>query len=191
MLTWIANIVFISFFTFINYLFLSIFRSGIYRSLVVTLGILLAVQVTITDLYPIVLEWQNKGSGIIQRAKGEEVMGLPIQGKITQGFNPPHHHGIDIAAEKSTPIYAQSNGLVLLAEYQEVYGNVIVVRYQNGYEGVYAHLSEMKVRYGNSVTRWTGNITLLGYTGNTGKSSGNHLHYEVRLNGVPQDPLNI
>lgn len=185
---------FIGFFTFIIYVFMAAINSKIYKSLVFTLGILFALHTTINDLYPVVERWNNKlerGIDAVERVAGKDGWDLPVKGRITQRFNPPNHHGIDIEVQEGTPVYAQDGGKVVLAEFQEVYGNVVIVRYDNGYEGVYAHLSEINVKNGDLVYRGIGKTMLLGKTGNTGKSKGPHLHYEVRFNNIAIDPMSL
>lgn len=187
MIIWIAHITFVGFFTFINYAFFVALELRLWRSLVISLGILLAINVTIADMTLVFNRWNERIENAMNIA--EKITGntnyLPVQGKITQGYNPPHHHGIDISVSSGTPIQAQGYGIVTLAEHQEVYGNVVVVKYDTGYEGLYAHLSTLNVRYGNRVYK---DKTIIGYTGNTGKSYGPHLHYEVRYRGIAVEP---
>ncbi len=186
MLAWIAHMALIGFFTFIVYVFLAAINLKLYKSLALALGILFALNITITDLAP-AIKRINDLAGMIS---GRDAWELPVKGNITQRFNPPEHHGIDIAVPVGTPVYAQGTGKVVLAEYQEIYGNVIIIRYQNGYEGVYAHLSKMHVKYGDRVL---GDSTrsMIGKTGNTGRSDGPHLHWEIRIDGKAIDPMSL
>ncbi len=85
------------------------------------------------------------------------------------------HHGLDLTADTGTPVYATGDGLVTLAKYSGGYGNVIFVNHGYGFETRYAHLSRIKVTAGQKVTRGE----LIGLVGNTGVSTGPHLHYEV------------
>lgn len=85
------------------------------------------------------------------------------------------HHGLDLTADTGTPVYATGDGLVTLAKYSGGYGNVIFVNHGYGFETRYAHLSRIKVTEGQKVTRGE----LIGLVGNTGVSTGPHLHYEV------------
>ncbi|MDE6453260.1 MAG: M23 family metallopeptidase [Muribaculaceae bacterium] len=95
------------------------------------------------------------------------------------------HEGMDFSAPPGTPVYATGDGRVLSADWNSGYGNLIEIDHGYSYVTRYAHLSEMLVRPGQSVRRGD----LIGRVGNTGKSTGPHLHYEVRLNGVPQNPV--
>ena len=95
------------------------------------------------------------------------------------------HNGLDFAAATGTPIYATGDGVVSMAGFNSGFGNVVKVRHGNGYETLYAHMSRIKARNGNSVKR--GDV--IGYVGSTGLSTGPHLHYEIHKNGVPVDPI--
>jgi murein DD-endopeptidase MepM/ murein hydrolase activator NlpD len=95
------------------------------------------------------------------------------------------HEGMDFTAAIGTPAYATGDGVVSLAEYSSGYGNKIVINHGFGYETVYAHLSRIKVKVGQRVTRGE----VIGLVGNTGKSTAPHLHYEVHKNGQPINPI--
>lgn len=97
-----------------------------------------------------------------------------------------HHDGMDFAAPIGTPVYATGDGTVTSASMNSGYGNCIDINHGYNYTTRFAHLSEMLVKPGQKVSRGQ----LIGRVGNTGKSTGSHLHYEVRLNGVPQNPVN-
>ncbi|MBI4429535.1 MAG: M23 family metallopeptidase [Ignavibacteriales bacterium] len=94
------------------------------------------------------------------------------------------HEGLDIANDQSTPVYATADGTVELAGRHGGYGIMIQVNHGYGYKTLYAHLSKTFVRDGEEVRRGM----MIGRSGNTGLSSGPHLHYEVRLNGISQNP---
>lgn len=97
------------------------------------------------------------------------------------------HEGMDFAAPIGTPVYATGNGTVTAAgRNTSGYGNVVDIDHGFNYLTRYAHLSEVLVKSGQHVKRGD----LIGKVGNTGKSTGPHLHYEVRLKGVPQNPVN-
>jgi murein DD-endopeptidase MepM/ murein hydrolase activator NlpD len=96
------------------------------------------------------------------------------------------HEGIDFTAAVGTPIYATGDGVVTEAEYYRGgYGMCIKLNHGFGYETFYAHLSKMKVKLGQKVTRGE----VIGLVGNTGKSTAPHLHYEVHKNGQPINPI--
>lgn len=96
------------------------------------------------------------------------------------------HEGMDFACDVGTPVYATGDGTVKAADWHSGYGNRIDIDHGFGYLTRYAHLSKISVKPGQSVKRGD----LIGLSGNTGKSTGPHLHYEVRLKGVPQNPVN-
>lgn len=97
------------------------------------------------------------------------------------------HTGVDFAAGIGTPIRTTADGVVKsLVSSKRGYGNTVTVDHGNGYETVYAHLDEMRVRMGQRISQ--GDV--IGTVGNTGMSVAPHLHYEVQLRGDPVDPLN-
>lgn len=95
------------------------------------------------------------------------------------------HEGLDFGAPAGTPVYATGEGVVVLAESWDRYGNTVEIDHGNGIATRYAHMSRIKVKEGQRVTR----TTVVGLVGNTGRSTGAHLHYEVRLNDVAKDPI--
>lgn len=97
-----------------------------------------------------------------------------------------HHDGMDFAAPSGTSVYATGDGTVTAAGWNNAYGNCIDINHGFSYSTRFAHLSEILVAPGQKVKRGD----LIGKVGNTGKSTGSHLHYEVRLKGVPQNPVN-
>lgn len=95
------------------------------------------------------------------------------------------HGGVDIAAPYGTPVYISGNGKVVEARYSSSYGWYVEIRHAGGFSTLYAHLSKLYVKKGNDVRmgRHIGNV------GHTGITTGNHLHFELRKNGKPQNPL--
>lgn len=102
----------------------------------------------------------------------------PVYG--TRGF----HSGIDLAAAQGTPVQASSGGRVRRAGHAGGYGVLVTIEHPGGIETRYAHLSAVAVRPGQTVS--AGEV--IGYVGSTGRSTGPHLHYEVRSGGVAVDP---
>lgn len=96
----------------------------------------------------------------------------------------PTHIGLDYACRAGDPIYAADNGVVTIAGWNGGYGILVEINHGNGFVTRYGHLSELLVGCGTPV--YQGQV--IGYCGSTGWSTGAHLHYEVRFNGVPQDP---
>lgn len=96
------------------------------------------------------------------------------------------HEGMDFACNVGTPVYATGDGRITAATWHSGYGQHIDISHGYGYTTRYAHLSKLAVKPGQQVKRGD----LIGYSGNTGKSTGPHLHYEVRLKDVPQNPVN-
>ena len=110
----------------------------------------------------------------------------PVEGFVTQGFDPSRNHfGIDIAAQRGTPVYAPGDGVVLFAGWTYEDGNMLIIAHGGGYATVYKHNQTLLKNTLNVVKRGEP-IALLGSTGRT--SAGHHLHFEVWRNGVPQDP---
>ncbi len=96
------------------------------------------------------------------------------------------HEGMDFSAPPGTPVYATADGTVTTASWQGAYGNMVEINHGYNYTTRYAHMSKLIARHGQTVKRGD----LIGLVGNTGKSTGPHLHYEVRYRGAPQNPVN-
>lgn len=120
----------------------------------------------------------------------------PVKGFISSGFGPRKspftgrltmHEGIDIAGPDGSAILATADGVITRSEYNKYgYGNLIEINHGYGYSTKYGHLKKRVVKIGDKVKRGQ----VIGYRGNTGRSKGTHLHYEVSINNVPVNPLN-
>jgi murein DD-endopeptidase MepM/ murein hydrolase activator NlpD len=117
----------------------------------------------------------------------------PARGWVTSDFGQrldPYtadrvlHGGMDIAAPHGKEVYAPSDGTVVFSGLEGGYGNVIVIDHGYGIKTRYGHLSKLLVKAGDKVKRGAH----IAAVGNTGRSTGPHLHYEVRVNGIPQNP---
>ncbi len=117
----------------------------------------------------------------------------PVTGWLTSAFGKRidpftgknvFHNGIDIAASSGNPIKATADGFVSHVKREKIGGNVVIISHGGGYTTVYCHLSKFKVKPGQKVKR----EDIIGLIGQTGKSLGPHLHYEVRVNGRPVNP---
>ena len=112
----------------------------------------------------------------------------PFKGRVTSKYGPRRrgiHQGTDIDLETGDPIYATFDGRVRHTTYvARGYGHLIIIHHDNGLETFYAHLSEVNVKPGDWVT--AGQV--IGKGGNTGRSTGSHLHYEMRYKGHSFDP---
>ena len=125
---------------------------------------------------------------VTPRADCKQPRGWPMSGEITQGFH-PGHTGIDISNVTGTGVQATMCGTVIYAGWSQNrdgspgYGNLVIVQNDTS-QTYYAHLSAFYVAVGDSIDAGQ----LLAASGSTGNSTGPHLHYEVRIDGVPQDP---
>jgi murein DD-endopeptidase MepM/ murein hydrolase activator NlpD len=118
----------------------------------------------------------------------------PVEGALDSGFgvrrNPfggssyESHEGQDIEALIGTPVRAAASGTIIIAGCQRGYGNVVYIDHGNGISTRYGHLSHIDVEVGQSIKQGD----LLGLVGSTGRSTGPHLHYEVRINNEPVNP---
>lgn len=116
--------------------------------------------------------------------RGTGVFVWPTTGAITQGYK-PLHRALDIAGPLGTPVKASDSGYVVVAGWSSLgYGNYIVIDHGNGYQTLYAHLSRFFVTPGDSVAKGT----VIGLMGTTGRSTGSHLHFELRQGGVQRNP---
>lgn len=119
----------------------------------------------------------------------------PARGWFTSKFGyrldpytrrPELHAGLDIAAPPGTPVHAPADGVVSYAGYEGGYGKLISIDHGYGVVTRFAHNSRIYVEQGQKVSRWD----VISAVGSTGRSTGAHLHYEVRIHGVPVDPMN-
>jgi murein DD-endopeptidase MepM/ murein hydrolase activator NlpD len=125
-------------------------------------------------------------AGPVQGASGGWIW--PVTGTLTSPFGfrwGRMHEGIDISVPEGTPIRAAKPGNVILAAYTGGYGNYTCVDHGGGLSSCYAHQSSYAVSPGDSVAQGA----VIGYSGNTGSSTGPHLHFEIRVNGSAVDPL--
>lgn len=112
--------------------------------------------------------------------------GLPVTGRLTQKFH-ASHNGLDFGIPVGTPVRSTMDGTVVYAGWNDQgYGNLVIV--ENGpYRTYYAHLSSVPVSLGQQVSAGT----VIGLSGNTGNSTGPHLHYEIRINKQAIDPTEL
>ena len=119
----------------------------------------------------------------------------PARGWITSTFgyrispftaNREFHRGLDIAGRMKTPIVAPADGEVIVAGKKRALGNTLTIRHGYGIETIYGHMAELDVKRGDKVKRGQ----KIGLMGNTGRSTGPHLHYQVMVNGNPVNPQN-
>jgi murein DD-endopeptidase MepM/ murein hydrolase activator NlpD len=119
---------------------------------------------------------------------------IPTAGSFSCGFGmridpftgiKQPHLGVDLAADIGTPVYATADGVVSSVERDRGLGRVVKINHLSGYLTVYGHLSQIKVKNGQYVKRGE----MIGTVGNTGLTTGPHLHYEVHYQGRPQNPV--
>lgn len=99
------------------------------------------------------------------------------------------HHGLDYAAPRGTPVSAAGNGTVIYSGHKGQYGKLVIIRHNNGYKTYYGHLSRISREARNGARVAQGAI--IGYVGSTGLATGPHLHYEMRVNNKPINPLKL
>jgi murein DD-endopeptidase MepM/ murein hydrolase activator NlpD len=124
----------------------------------------------------------------LPRASGSSGFIWPVNGTLTSTFGwrwGRMHEGIDIGAPGGSPIAAVASGVVIHAAWLGGYGNLVVIDHGGGIATAYAHQSSIAVGSGTAVSQGQ----TIGYVGSTGHSTGNHLHFEVRVQGVAVDPL--
>ena len=120
------------------------------------------------------------------------IMDGPV--RITSGFGmrrdpftgrPEHHDGVDLAAPSGTPVHPAMAGEVVFSGWQRGYGRMVIIQHQEGFETVYAHNAKNLVNVGDRV----GSSTPVAQVGSSGRSTGPHVHFEVRRNGRAVDPM--
>lgn len=104
----------------------------------------------------------------------------PFTGRYTR------HEGLDFSARRGSNVYATADGVVVVAKYERGYGNTVKIDHGNGIMTKYGHNQELLVKKGEKVERGQ----VIAHLGSSGRSTAPHVHYEVQVNGVPQNPLN-
>lgn len=139
--------------------------------------------------------YDEKGEEVEEFLLANPVRGARISSRFTKRrFHPilkrwKAHLGVDYAARSGTPVFAAGDGRVAQASYAGSYGNLIRIRHAGGYETRYAHLKSFRkgVRSGGTVKKGQ----VIGYVGTTGRSTGPHLHFELRKNSTAINPLKV
>ena len=121
----------------------------------------------------------QKPVDVIQLSSSYGMRSDPFTGRAKR------HAGIDIPGAIGTPIYATADGVAEHAGWMNGYGNLVELNHGRGLETRYGHMSRLAINPGDHVTRGQ----VIGYMGSTGRSTGSHLHYEVRIDGAPVNPL--
>lgn len=136
----------------------------------------------------------NAGGGGGTWVQGSGQLAAPVNAPITSDFgwriHPIYgtarlHAGTDFGVDEGTPVHAADSGVVTDAGWISGYGYTVIIDHGNGMSTLYAHNSEVLVSEGQTVSKGQ----VVSYSGNTGGSTGPHLHFEVRINGDPQDPM--
>ena len=153
-----------------------------------------AVLTALENSFTVITTTQAEVKEAARKMEAATPKGLPLEGVLTSPFGTREdpatgeevtHDGVDLGVSQGTPVCATADGIVTYADYRDDYGYMVIIDHQNGYETVYAHNNQLSVSVGDTVSR--GDV--VAYSGNTGYSTGPHLHYEIRLNGVCMDPL--
>jgi murein DD-endopeptidase MepM/ murein hydrolase activator NlpD len=131
---------------------------------------------------------QSTGSSSYDSSPSSSGLIWPVSGPVVSGFGMRWgrmHEGIDIGVGYGTPIHAAASGTVVFSGWMDGYGNFVIIDHGGGMATAYGHQSAIAVGGGQSVSQGQ----LIGYVGCTGHCFGPHLHFEVRINGSPVDPL--
>src|SRR5665648_563551 len=131
------------------------------------------------------------GTKTIPIATGTGQLGIPVTHiEVSSAYGSRgggRHLGVDLRAPRGSAIMAADGGTVVKACYSGSYGNIIIINHGNGIQTYYSHCASMSVSVGSQVTKGQ----VIGTVGATGNATGNHLHFEVRVNGTPQNPMNF
>lgn len=190
MAKWIFDMLLIGVASFVGYCICIAINNKRSANLIAMVAFIMMLLVTMQDLTPVISRWsaridswQNTADNIGSFGKGSWI--IPMKGEITQEFKGNDHHGIDIAAPTGTTVEATKKGQVTRVEWSDIYGNMIVIDHGGGLESLYGHLNGISIKVGYPVIAGT----KIGSCGNTGNSTGPHLHFEIRKNGQTVDPM--
>ena len=137
--------------------------------------------------------YDENGKALVQKYMGKPLNHIRITSPFTtRRWHPvlhkwKAHHGVDFGARRGTPILAAADGKVIFSGWMNGYGRVIKIRHKDSYVTLYAHQSRLKVKVGQSVKKGQ----IIGYTGNSGRSTGPHLHFGLYKNGRPINPMRL
>ena len=139
-------------------------------------------------------QMDEQTGAVVTRVEGRDwsmPTGLPIEGFVSQGFNiagkSQYHPGIDIACAEGTPVLATAAGHVAFAAFDSTYGFMVVLQHNDTVQTIYGHNQKLLVQPGQDVLAGS----RIALSGNTGVSTAPHLHYEVRINDQPINPLEM
>ncbi len=156
----------------------------------------LAIQSKSLEKQILAMETSQNNASSKPMQKGTGAMAMPLRAKVTSPFGwrthpifrrKKFHTGIDLAGPMRSPIRASDSGCVLFTGWYGGYGKVVIVSHGNNMSTLYAHMSSFAVSKGQNISK--GDI--VGYEGATGFATGPHLHFEVRVEGKPHNPLNF
>jgi murein DD-endopeptidase MepM/ murein hydrolase activator NlpD len=153
------------------------------KKLKVMLGIDETPSEVIPNLDTVSHKYTNKME-MISNNKGNIPSLLPTTGRISRSFS-AEHNGIDIAAARFSPVVSAASGIVKAAGWDAIFGNYIIIDHTVNYSTFYGHLNSIDISVNDRVTGGE----VIGTVGSTGKSTSPHLHYEVRFQGEPVDPV--
>lgn len=149
--------------------------------------VMLGIEKTPTAVEPVINEvnpdYSNKIEIMTKKEKNIPSL-LPTMGQISRSFG-PEHKGLDIAAPRFSPVVAAASGVITTTGWDAIYGNYVIIEHNINYSTFYGHLNSVNVKKDDKVT--SGEI--IGTIGSTGKSTSPHLHYEVRFQQKPVDPV--
>jgi murein DD-endopeptidase MepM/ murein hydrolase activator NlpD len=140
------------------------------------------------------IDYFEKQSVVFYQTIRDLPVGYPYYGEISSGYgsrrNPfggstgEFHPGFDFKGETGDPVYATGDGIINRCDWYNGYGNAILIDHKSGYQSLFGHLSKVNVIQGQNVKAGD----LIGYVGSTGRSTGSHLHYEIRKDGEDINP---
>lgn len=188
---WIADLLLIGVISFVGYSILIGVERKQLANLVLMVAVMLGLLTTMHDLTPVIQRWSARVDSLQNTADkinsiGQDDWIMPMKGELTQGYKGDAHHGIDIGAPEGSVVRSAKEGDVSQVGWSDIYGNMVIVDHGGGVESVYAHLSGLSVKAGYPVL--TGDK--IGSCGSTGRSTGPHLHFEIRKNGTTVNPAN-
>lgn len=164
-------------------------KTGLLLFFIVLCGIFLFSCARARQKTPLYVPWEEKERQQVKRSSPLPTDQLhitsPFRDSRKRGSRYYTHQGIDIKADEGTPVFAVMDGIVIFVGKMGNYGLIICLDHNNGWETRYAHLSRIHVKQHQQVKRGQ----KIGEVGQTGNATAPHLHFEIRINGKPVDPL--